>query len=116
MHGNIHPGNVRCTLSGEQVHLEAMMTPGYVVGGDGLLELAIGLDTAYPPAWCNGLFEGYGSLIALGTQDLDRLRLYQLLTSYWRTCQQYLHAEAYKATLDHTLMLLAEVAAEGQEA
>jgi hypothetical protein len=97
------------------VHLEALLTPGFIVGGDGLLELAIGLDGAYPQAWGLGLFEGYGSLMALRPSDLDRLRLYQLLTSYWRTCQQYLQAEAYTAMLDQTLLLLAEVAAAGQE-
>ncbi len=112
MHGNMHPRHVRCTIAGEQVRLEALIDPGGIVGGDGLLELARGLDTDYPKEWCNGLFEGYGSLIPLGVHDLSRLRLLQLLSSYWKTCQQYLHAEMYKPTLDQTLLLLAEVAAE----
>jgi hypothetical protein len=107
MHGAIGPQTVRCTV-GEHVQLEALVDPGAVVAGDGLLDLAQGLNPLYPTAWCTGLIEGYTAVTPLSTAEWERLRLLQLLVCYWHTCQQYARAEPHEDLYDRTLTLLAE--------
>lgn len=108
IHTAIGLETVRCTFGAEHVHLEAITDPGFIIGGDGLLDLAIGLSPHYAQEWVTGLFEGYNSIGQLNMQDLERLRMLQLLTSYWNTCQQYATMRPYRESYDQTLMLLAE--------
>lgn len=105
MHGALGPSAVRCTI-GDHVQLEALLDPGYVVGGDGLLDLAFGIDPAYPQAWRMGLMEGYAVLTPLNATDQARLRLLQVLACYWSACWRYAHAEPHVATRDQALELI----------
>lgn len=109
MHGNVGPQAARCTVSGQQVRLEALINPGKVVGGDGLLDLASGMVPVYPQEWIHGLFEGYVALTPLTIHELEVLRCWQVITCYWSTCQHYFMAEPYDYLLDQTLLLLADV-------
>jgi hypothetical protein len=116
MHGDIGPHTVRCNVGQGQVHLEGLVHPGRLIAGDGLLDLAIGMNNAYPQEWCSGLFEGYGALMPLSIEDLERLRLWQLLTTLWQTCHQYTSGEPYTEMLEHTHLLLAELRSQQVDA
>jgi aminoglycoside phosphotransferase (APT) family kinase protein len=107
IHGAVGPHAVRCTV-GDHVHLEALTEPGTVVAGDGLLDLAYGLNPTFPAGWCMGLLEGYTASTPLSEAEWERLRLLQLLTCYWATCQQYALAEPHQETYERTQALLAE--------
>ncbi len=107
MHGAFGPAAARCTI-GDHVQLEAIVEPGAVVAGDGLLDLACGLDPSFPAEWCSGLYEGYTGTAPLTASERQRLPLLQLLTCYWSTCQRYARAEPHTAACDRTRQLLAE--------
>lgn len=108
MHGAISPQAVRCTV-GEHIHLEALVDPAFVVAGDGLLDLAQGLDPTYPVEWRTGLLEGYVSVLPLTADEKERLHLLRLLTCYWSTCRRYALAEPHEAAYEQVLTRLAEV-------
>jgi len=105
MHGNIGPHTARCT-TGEHVQLEALFDPGATVGGDGLLDLALGMDPAYPAEWRTGLLEGYAAVMPLTPIERERLRLFQILTCYWHACRRYMLAEPHESARDQVLALL----------
>jgi aminoglycoside phosphotransferase (APT) family kinase protein len=111
MHGALSP-HVACCTVGEHVQLEALTDPGWSVCGDGLLDLAWGLNPTFRPEWREGLFEGYNALATLSAAETERLRLLRLLTCYWQTCQSYARAESFEAVRAETLALLAEVNVE----
>lgn len=96
MHGNVGPHTVRCTV-GDHVQFEAFDVPGPVVAGDGLLDLAWGLDPSAPEAWNQGLLEGYTSMTPLTQDDRERLWLCQLVTNYWKACERCFHIEPFEA-------------------
>jgi hypothetical protein len=108
MHGALHPGAVRCTI-GLHVHLEALADPGMIVAGDGLLDLAHGLEPTYPEPWRTGLMEGYVSSTPLPDPEIERVRWLQILTGYWSACQKFLRAEPYHRVRDQTLAWLETV-------
>ncbi len=105
MHGNIGPHTARYT-TGEHVQLEALFDPGAVVGGDGLLDLALGIDPTYPEEWQTGLLEGYAAVMPLTAIERERLQLFRILTCYWRACQRYMLAEPHESARDQVLSLL----------
>ncbi len=106
MHGAMGWQALRCTTGEQHVQIEALVEPGPVVGGDGLLDLAAGLDPAYPPAWRTGLLEGYNGAAPLSPAEHERLRLLRILTCYWNACQRYARAEAHEATAAEVRKLL----------
>lgn len=108
MHGAPGPQTTRCTI-GEHVHLEALINPGMVVGGDGLLDLALGMDSAYPEAWRIGLLEGYVAMVPLSAAEQERLRLLRILACYWKACWAYMRAEPHETARDQMRVLLAKV-------
>lgn len=105
IHGAMGPQAARCTI-GEHVHLEALIDPGSVVAGDAMLDLAWGLNPAYPDDWRSGLLEGYTAVAPLSSTERERLRLLRLLTCYWDTCQRYALAEPHEPVYEHVLTLL----------
>lgn len=107
MHGAIEPAAVQCTI-GDHAQVEAVIHPGSVVGGDGLLDLARGILPSHPEYWRSGLLEGYGSLIPLQAAEQERLRLLCLLSAYWNTCQHYALGEPYEIEYEYVLQLLAD--------
>lgn len=107
-HGAPGPQAVRCTI-GEHVQLEALVDPGASVGGDGLFDLAWGLDPAYPAEWRAGLLEGYVALAPLSAAERERLQFLQTLTAYWQACARYARALPYEAARDQVLALLAVI-------
>ncbi|NJP06674.1 MAG: aminoglycoside phosphotransferase family protein [Chloroflexaceae bacterium] len=104
MHGNISPRAVRCTVN-EAARLEAITDPGPLIGGDGMLDLARGLDPVYPDAWRAGLLEGYSSAVMPGPNEMERLRYLRILTCTWSACQRYIRAESPQAARDEALAL-----------
>jgi Ser/Thr protein kinase RdoA (MazF antagonist) len=108
MHGAFSPRAVRCTAA-EHVHLEALVEPGAVIGGDGLYDLACGLRPAFPAAWRAGLLEGYCAATPLNPEETERLLLLRLLACYWGACNSYMRAEPHAADHEETLRLLAEL-------
>lgn len=108
LHGAPGPQAVRCT-TGDHLQIEGWIDPGSVVAGDGLFDLAQGLDPTYPPAWSAGLFDGYVSGVALSPAEHERLRLLEVLTSYWKTCHYYMRAEPHEAAYARVQTLLADV-------
>lgn len=108
MHGAISPRVVRCTI-GEHIHLEAMVDPAFIVAGDGLLDLAQGLDPSYPVEWRTGLLEGYVSVTPMTATEKERLHLLRLITSYWSTCRRYALAEPHEVAYEQVLTRLQEV-------
>lgn len=105
MHGAVGPHTARCTI-GDHVQLAALIDPGPIIGGDGLLDLAAGTDPAYPEPWRSGLIEGYVATIPLNAAEQERLRLLQTLIWSWQACWRYMRAEPYQATRDQALALL----------
>ena len=105
IHGRFSPAAVRCT-PGTAVQIEAFIDPGAWVGGDGLLDLACGLDPSYPTAWREGLLEGYRSFGPLTACEEQRLVLLRLLACAWSACQSYIHAEPHEAARAGALALL----------
>lgn len=108
IHGAFGPAAAQCT-AGEHVQLEAIVEPGSVVGGDGLYDLACGLVADHPPAWREGLLEGYTAAGPLGAAEQERLRLLRLLASYWLACRAYARAEPYEAAREQALQLIGEL-------
>jgi hypothetical protein len=106
LHGALGPQSVRCTI-GEHVQLEALVEPGPLVAGDGMLDLARALDPAYPTPWREGLLDGYRAVRPLSDDEHERLSLLRLLSGYWHTCQRYARAEPHEVTLADTRALLA---------
>ncbi|MCU0491259.1 MAG: phosphotransferase [Chloroflexaceae bacterium] len=94
-HGAMGPQAVRCTM-GEYVQLEALVEPGAVLGGDGLFDLALGLNPAYPQAWCDGLLEGYASQSPLTAAERERLNRFYPLVCYWAACGLYARGEPHE--------------------
>ncbi|MCG8347976.1 MAG: aminoglycoside phosphotransferase family protein [Chloroflexales bacterium] len=111
MHGAPSPRVTLCTV-GEHVQLEALTNPGWAVAGDGLLDLAWGLNPVFRPEWRMGLLEGYNALATLSAAETERLRLLRLLTCYWHTCQSYARVEPFEAIRAETLALFAEMNAD----
>lgn len=105
MHGAFGPDTVRCT-AGVHVQLEAIVEPGRWVGGDGLIDLAFGLDPRLPESWRNGLLEGYRTGGPLSKEEEQRLELLRLLACYLLACYAYIRAEPYEAARDEALRLL----------
>ncbi len=86
-HGAVAPHTARCTV-GEHVQLEALIDPGPIVGGDGLLDLALALSPDYPEAWRTGVYEGYTALIPLRKAEQERLNQWHMLVGYWYVCER----------------------------
>ncbi|NJN66526.1 MAG: aminoglycoside phosphotransferase family protein [Chloroflexaceae bacterium] len=108
LHGDLSLHTVRCT-TGERVNLEALLDPGPVVGGDGLLDLAWTFtDPASPQAWRTGLVEGYIAVAPLRQDEWERLQTLRGLVAFWKTCQAYCRGEPFKALRDQALALLGE--------
>lgn len=99
IHGALSPHTIRYTGSNQQVQLAAFVDPGPVIAGDPMLDLAIALDPDFPPAWCRGLREGYGSNIPLSANEAQRLDIYMHLTCAWNACQHYARGEPFEAAL-----------------
>ncbi len=108
MHSAVRPQTTRCT-TGEAIQLEALGDPGLVLGGDGLLDLALASDPAYPEAWRIGLIEGYGAFAPLTPAEQDRFQLLQIVSCYWSACWRYMRAEPYEAARDQACALLQQV-------
>ncbi len=115
MHGRFGPQSARCT-SGENVHLEALIDPGFYVGGDGLYDLACGLSAAHPAAWREGVLEGYQSAGALSEAEQRRLPALRLLASYWGACRRYMRAEPHEEARAEAIRLIGELAPAGRGA
>lgn len=110
LHGAFCPQNVRCT-AGETTQLERFLHAGEIVGGDPLLDLALALDPAYPPAWQSGLLEGYTATAMLPAAAQARLARLRLLVAYWSTLRRYAHAEPHAAAYADALQRLAQLTA-----
>jgi Ser/Thr protein kinase RdoA (MazF antagonist) len=108
IHGRFGPQSARCTSS-ENVHLEAIVDPGYYVGGDGLYDLACGLSAAHPAAWREGLIDGYQSAGPLSEEERRRLPALQLLASYWGACRSYMRAEPHEAARAEAIRLIGDL-------
>jgi hypothetical protein len=109
MHGNFGPHAARFTLGGDTVQIEALVEPGILVGGDPLLDLASGLNPAYPADWRDGLYEGYMALGALNEHERARLPLLEALSCYWSACRRYMYAEPHEAARERACALLEEL-------
>jgi Ser/Thr protein kinase RdoA (MazF antagonist) len=109
IHGDFGPQAVRCT-AGENVHLEAIIDPGFWVGGDGLYDLACGMSAAHPAAWREGLLDGYQSIAPLTPDEQRRLPALRLLASYWGACRRYIRAEPHEEYRAEALRLIGELA------
>jgi Ser/Thr protein kinase RdoA (MazF antagonist) len=107
LHGAFGPARVRCT-AGEHVHLEAIVEPGRVVGGDGLFDLACGLCPSHPQPWREGLLEGYCAAGPLSQAEQERLPLLRLLACYALACRAYGRAEPFEAARDEARRMLSE--------
>lgn len=105
MHGAFGPAAVRCT-AGVHVQLEAIVEPGQLIGGDGLLDLAFGLSPEHPAAWREGLLDGYCATVPLSPAEAERLPLLRLLACYLLACHAYMRAEPYEAARDEAVRLL----------
>jgi Ser/Thr protein kinase RdoA (MazF antagonist) len=105
MHGAFGPHAIRCTAA-EHIHLEAIVEPGMLIGGDGLYDLACGLSPAYPAAWCEGLLDGYCATAPLSAEEQERLPVLRLLACYWGACYHYMRAEPHtdEQAAVHTLL------------
>ncbi len=78
IHGAVGPANALVSV-GDGVHLEALIQPGILVGGDPLFDLAYGLLPEYPAAFRQGLVEGYTVIGPLGPDQLRRLQRLKFL-------------------------------------
>jgi Ser/Thr protein kinase RdoA (MazF antagonist) len=107
LHGAFGPASVRCT-AGDHVHLEAIVEPGRMVGGDGLFDLACGLCPSYPQPWREGLLEGYCAAGPLSQAEQQRLPLLRLLACYALACRAYGRAEPFEVARDEALRMLSE--------
>lgn len=107
IHGKISPYAARCTTGGK-ANLEALVDPGPLVGGDGLLDLAWGMVPVHPQEWRTGLIEGYTAVAPLSPGDYERLQALRVLTGFWTTCQRYIRGENYQEMRTQTLALLEE--------
>lgn len=105
LHGAPGPQVVRLT-QGEHVHLEALVNPGRVVAGDGLIDLALALSPVYPQAWRSGVLDGYSRMIPLTGAEHTRIERLQIITGYWMACRAYAAAEPHEAIHQQTLALL----------
>jgi hypothetical protein len=114
MHGAVGPQTARCTVNDEQVRLEALVHPGKIVGGDGLLDLALSIVPIYPQEWCHGVFQGYVAIAPLSMNELEQLRRWQVITCYWKTCSHALQSEPCNHLLEQTLLLLSDVTGESR--
>lgn len=108
MHGAFGPYAVRGTTGANHVQLAALIDPGPYIGGDGMLDLAMGLDAAYPVAWRSGLLEGVAAAAPLSDDEVRRLRLLRILAGYWSAIGRYACAEPHEATRAAVIELLAE--------
>lgn len=108
IHGAVGPHIVRCT-QGEHINLEALVEPGAIVGGDGMLDLARAINPAYPQAWRTGLVEGYVGLGPLHANEQQRLWLMRLLICCWEACQRFLKGEPYAPFRDQAAALIDEI-------
>lgn len=108
IHGAFGPHAVRCTAA-EHVHLEALVEPGALIGGDGLFDLACGMRPAFPAPWRTGLLEGYCTAAPLSAEEAGRLPILRLLASYWGACFNYMRAEPHAADHEEVLRLLSEL-------
>jgi aminoglycoside phosphotransferase (APT) family kinase protein len=78
LHGAVEPARALVSV-GDSVQLEALSRPGAIVGGDPLFDLAHGLLPRHPPAFRQGLFEGYTASGPLAPEHEQRLRRLGLL-------------------------------------
>ena len=77
IHGAVSPKRALVT-TGSAAHLEALVRPGEIVGGDPLFDLALATLPRHPAAFQQGVYEGYcgaGTLSIAQHQRLQRLRL-----------------------------------------
>jgi len=77
IHGAVSPERAIATVS-SAAHLEALIRPGEIVGGDPLFDLALATLPRYPAAFQQGVYEGYGAAGPLTPEQhtsLQRLRL-----------------------------------------
>lgn len=109
LHGAFGPQAVRCTAA-DYVHLEALVDPGRVVGGDGLFDLACGMSPAHPAPWAEGLLEGYVGAAPLSPAEAERLPLLRLLVCYWGACRRYMRGEDHAPDYAEARRLLAPLA------
>jgi hypothetical protein len=105
IHGAFGPHAVRCTAA-EHVHLEALVEPGALIGGDGLFDLACALRPVFPAAWREGFHDGYCAAAPLSEDETARLPLLRLLACYWGACNRYMRAEPHAADHEEALRLL----------
>ncbi len=105
-HSAMAPQTARCTV-GEHVQLEAVIDPGAMVGGDGLLDLALALSPDYPEVWRTGIQEGYTALIPLRQEEQERLNGWYLLVCYWYVCERAFRGLPVEAALASVKAMLA---------
>ncbi|MBC8162746.1 MAG: aminoglycoside phosphotransferase family protein [Roseiflexaceae bacterium] len=77
IHGAIAPAHALVTVS-SAAHVEALIRPGEIVGGDPLFDLALATLPRYPAAFQQGIYEGYSAAGPLGKHQhvsLQRMRL-----------------------------------------
>lgn len=115
VHGAFTPAVVRCT-AGEHIHLEAIVDPGRVIGGDGMFDLAFALRPSLPEPWREGLYEGYLSAGPLSDDEEERLRALRLLVCYWGACYSYMRACDHTADMAEARRLICEFAPQGSPA
>ncbi|NJN19698.1 MAG: hypothetical protein HC822_27385 [Oscillochloris sp.] len=109
IHGAFGPQAVRCT-TGEHIHLEALVNPGIIVGGDGLYDFACATRPCLTEPWREGFSEGYLTAGTLTPEEEVRLPALRLLSCYWNACYNYMRAVDHEPDQAEARRLLHELA------
>lgn len=78
IHGAIDPSHVLVAL-GENIHVEGIVRPSNLIGGDPLFDLAYATLPKRSALFAQGLLEGYNVAGLLDEQQLERMQRLQLL-------------------------------------
>jgi hypothetical protein len=92
LHGAAGPDSTLVTGTDASLHLEALVHPGALVGGEPLFDLAYGLLPRHPAAFRHGLAEGYLATGVLAAEQEERLARLRLLIHCAETLR---HAEQW---------------------
>lgn len=103
IHSDVGRGNSLYTLSGTNLRLIGFIDPNGIIGGDPMLDLAMG--TNDEDDFSRGMWEGYTKNIKLTQEESYRYKYLQLLTLYWSTCWYYATGRGYKSLKNKTLNL-----------
>lgn len=78
IHGAVDPARALVTV-GSAAHVEALVRPGDIIGGDPLFDLAHATLPRYPAPFQQGIYEGYTAAGMLSAEQHDRLQRLRLL-------------------------------------